>query len=96
VWDSQHWTFVSLRFRKLTFGVWEGLKRAGGHQYTLFDGFGYQPNRRSSKMRLARVQVRRSKVVERSYDTFEDVVPCTRWAEGRRGRVITGELIAGG
>jgi len=89
IFDTQNWTFVSTRFRKLTYGVWEGAPMAGGHTYTLYDAYGYVAHQRSTKNRTARMQVRRSKVVMAAYDTNEDVEPCLDWAEGKRRNAST-------
>lgn len=89
VFDTQNWTFVSTRFRKLAYGVWEGSPMAGGHQYTLYDAYGYVAHHTSSKKRTARMQVRRTKEVMAAYDTSEDVEPNMEWAEGKRRNTST-------
>lgn len=76
LWDSQHWMFVNTKFRRLTMGVWEGKKEAGGHRYSLFDAYNFG---RTAKVRVARMRVRRSKAVMASYNTHEDVQGHLDW-----------------
>jgi len=85
VWDSQHWTFVNTRVRKLTRGVWEGRARLRGHEYTYFDGFGYVPGRSASN-RLGRERVRRSRAVMDAYRTEDDVAADLDWLSSRGRR----------
>lgn len=81
LWDAQHVSFVSSRFRKLTFGVWEGRRLGFGHEYTLYTGRGFGGQRKP--FRLGAMRVRRDRAVERAYDTLEDVRPNLDWAELR-------------
>lgn len=80
LWDSQHWTFVSTRFRKLTYGVWCARRYWGGHEYTLYEGGSFN-DRKPDPTRLARTRVRRSRAAKGVYDTLEDVDSNVDWAE---------------
>lgn len=42
LFTCQDWSFLSMRLRKLTQGVWEGTPLLGGHTYTLYASSGFE------------------------------------------------------
>ena len=81
LWDSQHYTFVSTRIRKLTYGVWVARPYYGGHEYTLYEGAAFNERKPDPKLRLARMKVKRKADVKAVYDTKEDVESNLAWSE---------------
>lgn len=84
MWATQHWSMVNARLRKLSFSVWVSDPELGGHVYAQYTGQTFPADGRvkvgnRQAARLARMRVRRSKEVQASYDTHEDVVPDAWW-----------------
>lgn len=91
-WATQHWSMVNARLRRLCFTVWVADKEAGGHRYSQYTGETFPSDGRirvgkRQQQRLARMRVRRSKAVQASYDTHEDVVVDPWWERSRSNRL---------
>jgi hypothetical protein len=79
VFDTQHWMFVSVRLRRLCFGVWEGRQVMGGHVYRLYSGYNYRPGIHRKGSEMATLRIRRKRRVMKAYDTNQDVPPNVGW-----------------
>ena len=84
LWDSQHFSFVNTKFRKLTTGVWEASRQGRFHRYRLWWGTAYE--RRKGKPD-SEVRLRRRADVMAAYDTHEDVVRHSDWSH-QKGRKV--------
>ena len=83
LWASQHDEFVARRLRRLTLAYWFCKRYRDGHQYTLYEGVGFNASKSVPGERIARMNVVRKKSVMAMYDTTEFVEGSVEWGDGQ-------------
>ncbi len=100
LWATQSASFAPKMIRELSFGIFQGSKWRRGHRYIC-----YPPRLIDSmskdKKSITTIYLRRSKKVQRTYDTKGDVTPRREWGssadvDASSGRGRTAALDAGG